>query len=159
MFFLQNLILMVVESMSFLPPQYTALFMQIGTTSTFRAAIFQDIGVVIMLFLYSKHAGSLFSTNSEDEYYKINALLCCTMYATVGGYTLWRLLEYLDYINIYALASIHRLVKDKYLRAIFLAVLISVTIFFWYREFILIRTHLGFPAHETWPYHSIFSQN
>ena len=156
MFFLQNLILSVVESMSFLPPQYSLMFMQIGNTQEFRANIFQNIAVIIMLFVYGKNASRLFPAK-QDEYYKINALLACAMYSTIGGYTIWRLLDYLDYINLYALASLHRLVKDKYLRAIFLAVTISVVVLYWYREYLLAKSALGFPAHQTWPYHSIFS--
>lgn len=157
MFLIQPLILAVVEQLTFLPPQYRGLFASINTLAIFRANIFQQIGVAIMLFYYNKRGKKLFPAKWENEYYKVNALLCCAMYTVAGGYTMWRLLDYLDYTNMFALASIHRLAKDKYVKALILAVVLSISIFYWYREYMMPRGPLGITSSMTWPYKSVLS--
>ena len=116
------------------------------------------LGPITIFILYPKGAKKLFQGSyryEEDKYFKINAMFLFACSLAIKFYAVRRILLYAEYMNLIAVASLPRIVKNKRLRVIVAMTILVVAAIYWQRRYIHIPPGGTVPASETWPYKSI----
>lgn len=117
-----------------------------------RTAVLIFLGEVIMTFLYRKKGELVFADNNgcmkNMEFYRYNAIFIVA-YSQVVRLMTGRTLIYSTTVNVLLLAAIPAFVKEKYLRFLVAAVLVTYYVLHWWYACI----YLGLAG--TWPYESI----
>lgn len=106
-------------------------------------------GSLLMFSLYRPRAERLFKDGSMYRFYRYN-LLFNLLYRFTVNISSVRILFYFSFVNVYLVASIPWLVRNKTMRVFYALSVIFVGFVYWYCVYIL-RADLN----GTWPYRTI----
>ena len=106
-------------------------------------------GSFLMFWLYKKGAERLFRDGSMCRFYRYN-MLFNMLYRLTVNISATRILFYFSFVNVFLVASIPWLVRNKSMRMFYALCVIIVALIYWYSVYIL-----NVRANGTWPYRSM----
>ena|GEM_PF-3334322 len=121
-------------------------------TSSKLAALVQ----IFAFFLYGRNAKKVFVPEGGGgaNFFLFNILFVFA-YKNFVGIVANRLMLYIEWANVIALAALPKFVKEKHLKLIVLTLLVAYVLLYYYRSIVLVAVHTISHYHRPHPYRSI----